>query len=61
MEGCATHGYWAARGAWVGAVVGTVVGVSRRVERWEAVPPSRFRVGIAPVPGGAAAAVTITH
>ena len=61
LNGCETHGSWAAMGAWAGAVVGTVVGAVRRVDRWENVPAARFRIGIAPVSGGAAAAVTITH
>lgn len=61
LMGCETHGSWAAMGAWAGAVVGTVVGAVRRVDRWENVPPARFGIGIAPVSGGAAAAVTITH
>jgi|SRR5262245_11780701 len=42
-----------------GGIIGLVVGASRRVDRWESVPPPRFRVGLAPVPGGAAAVVTI--
>ena len=61
FSGCETHGAWAQAGAWVGAVVGATVGVARKVDRWQEVPLSRVRVGIAPVPGGAAAAMTITH
>ena len=58
---CETRSYLVQGGALAGAVIGLVAGASRQVDRWETVPPARFRIGVVPVPGGARAAVTVTH
>jgi hypothetical protein len=58
---CETKTYLIQAGALSGAVIGLIVGASRQVDKWESVPPARFRIAVVPVPGGAAAALTVTH
>lgn len=55
---CETRGYLAQGGVLTGAVIGIIAGATRQVDRWDPVPPSRFRLSVTPVPKGASAAVT---
>ncbi len=59
-SGCETKGYNFQSAVFAGAAIGAMVGAFRQVDRWEKVPLSRFRIGVASAPGGAQAAVTIT-
>ncbi|MFQ5745858.1 MAG: hypothetical protein ACE5HF_01390 [Gemmatimonadota bacterium] len=40
-------------------LVGALIGAAARTSIWEEVPPSRYRVGIAPTPGGLAVGLSI--